>query len=83
MTQIIPGGITCQEVVEIVTDYLDGALDPASVHKLEAHLQMCGPCVEYVNQVRTTTRLAAAARLEVHPDRAALLNAFRAFRADS
>jgi anti-sigma factor RsiW len=83
MTQIIPGGITCQEVVEIVTAYLDGALDQASVQKLEAHLQMCGPCAEYVKQVRTTTRLVAAARLEVHPDRAALLDAFRAFKANS
>jgi anti-sigma factor RsiW len=78
---IIPGGISCQEVVEIVTDYLDGKLDPTLVHKLEAHLKLCPPCVEYVNQVRTTSRLAAAARLEVHPDREALLAAFRAYRA--
>jgi anti-sigma factor RsiW len=81
--QIIPGGISCQEVVEIVTDYLDGKLDPQAVEKLEEHLRQCGPCVEYVNQVRTTTRLAAAARLEVHPDREALLAAFRAYRAKS
>ena len=78
--QIIPGGITCQEVVEIVTDYLDGKLSPEAVQRLEDHLKLCGPCVEYVKQVRTTTRLAAAARLEVHPDREALLAAFRAYR---
>ena len=83
MTQIIPGGITCQEVVEIVTDYLDGKLAPADVQKLEAHLQLCGPCAEYINQVRTTSRLAAAARLEVHPDREALLRAFRAYRSQT
>ena len=81
MTQIIPGGITCQEVVEIVTDYLDGKLPPQDVQKLEEHLKHCGPCVEYVKQVRMTTRLAAAARLEVHPDREALLAAFRAYQA--
>jgi predicted anti-sigma-YlaC factor YlaD len=80
MTQIIPGGITCQEVVEIVTDYIEGKLAPADVQKLEEHLKLCGPCAEYIEQVRTTARLAAAARLEVHPDREALLNAFRAYR---
>jgi anti-sigma factor RsiW len=79
--KIVPGGISCQEVVEIVTDYLDGKLAPELVHKLEEHLKLCPPCVEYVEQMRTTTRLAAAARLEVHPDREALLAAFRAYRA--
>ena len=78
--QIIPGGISCQEVVEIVTDYLEGKLPPQDVQKLEAHLRLCGPCAEYLQQVRTTTKLAAAARLEVHPDREALLAAFRAYR---
>jgi anti-sigma factor RsiW len=83
MTQIIPGGITCHEVVEIVTDYLDGKLAPSQVQKFEEHVKLCGPCAEYVEQVRITTRLAAAARLEVHPDREALLSAFRAYRAKS
>ena len=78
--KIIPGGISCQEVVEIVTDYLEGKLAPQDVQKLEEHLRLCGPCAEYLEQVRTTTRLAAAARLEVHPDREALLAAFRAYR---
>jgi anti-sigma factor RsiW len=78
--KIIPGGISCQEVVEIVTDYLDGKLAPELVERLEAHLQLCPPCVEYVNQMRTTSRLAAAARLEERPDREVLLAAFRAYR---
>jgi anti-sigma factor RsiW len=76
-----PGGITCREVVEIVTDYLDGALAPEDVARLEAHLAACDPCVAYVEQVRITARLAAVAEaeLERHPDRAALLQVFRAF----
>ena len=81
MTKIIPGGISCQEVVEIITDYLDGKLTPPTVQKLEEHLKLCPPCAEYLEQVRTTARLAAAADLEVHPDRDALLTAFRNFRA--
>ena len=79
---IIPGGISCREVVEIVTDYLDGALEPEDVERMEAHLESCPPCVLYVEQIRTTRRLAAEAEaeLEQRPDREALLAAFRDFR---
>ncbi|WP_211233175.1 zf-HC2 domain-containing protein [Solirubrobacter soli] len=80
---IIPGGISCREVVELVTAYLDGALDAEVVQRMDAHLQLCPPCVEYVEQVRTTARLAAAAataELELRPDRDALLTAFREFK---
>jgi len=81
MTPVIPGGISCQEVVELVTDYLEGRLSPPDLQRLEEHLKLCGPCVQYVEQVRTTSRLASAAELEVHPDRDALLTTFRRFRA--
>jgi anti-sigma factor RsiW len=79
---IVPGGISCREVVEIVTDYLDGALSPDERARLEVHLDACEPCRTYIEQIRTTTRLAAAAEteLEQHPDRDALLAAFREFR---
>jgi len=82
---IIPGGISCREVVEIVTAYLDGALDPTTLERFEAHLQLCGPCVEYVDQIRATSRLAAVAvtELEERPDRDALLDAFRAFHREA
>jgi anti-sigma factor RsiW len=80
MTPIVPGGISCREMVELVTDYLDGALDPSVVQRMEAHLKLCPPCVEYVEQVRTTARLATASELEQHPDRDALLTAFRDFK---
>jgi anti-sigma factor RsiW len=79
---IVPGGISCREVVELVTDYLDGALSPEELARMEAHLAACPPCVTYVEQIRTTRRLAAAAEadLEQHPDRDALLAAFRDVR---
>ena len=49
---------------------------------MEAHLKLCGPCVAYVEQMRATMQLAAAAtaELELHPDRDALLRAFREFK---
>jgi anti-sigma factor RsiW len=79
---IVPGGISCREVVEIVTEYLDGALPPEAVAQLEVHLAACPPCRVYVEQIRQTARVAAAAEaeLEVHPDREALLATFREFR---
>ncbi len=75
--------MSCQELVELVTDYLDGALSAQDVQRLEAHIEFCDACAEYIHQVRTTARLsaqAAAAELEAHPDRDALLAAFREFR---
>ena len=82
---IIPGGISCREVVELVTAYLDGALDADTRARFEAHLELCGPCVEYVEQIRATSRLAAvaAAELDERPDRDALLKAFRAFHQET
>jgi anti-sigma factor RsiW len=81
--KIIPGGISCREVVELVTDYLEGALDPEVEARFAKHLELCPPCVEYVGQIRTTSRLAAAAEFEERPDADALLAAFRSFWASS
>lgn len=79
---VIPGGISCQDLVELVTAYLDGALSHDVRARFEKHLEVCGPCVEYVEQVRATARLAevAAVELERRPDRDSLLQAFREFR---
>jgi anti-sigma factor RsiW len=77
--KIIPGGISCREVVELVTDYLEGALASDLHARLEAHLDACPPCVEYVEQIRTTSRVAAATEFEQRPDSDALLAAFRGF----
>jgi anti-sigma factor RsiW len=79
---IVPGGISCRELVELVTAYLDGALTPEETARMEAHLELCGPCDAYVEQLRTTARLAAVAtaELELRPDRGALLRAFADFR---
>ena len=46
--------ISCQEVVELVTDYLEAALPPDDAALLEQHLNFCEGCVWYVDQTRTT-----------------------------
>ena len=49
-----PAGIACQQLVELVTDYLEGAL-PASEHaRFEAHIADCEHCADYVQQMRLT-----------------------------
>jgi anti-sigma factor RsiW len=53
-----PAGLPCQEVVEMVTDYLEGALSPAGHRRLEHHLAGCPHCTEYLAQIRETIRLA-------------------------
>jgi anti-sigma factor RsiW len=52
---VAPGmTITCQEVVELVTDYLEDELDDATTTELEAHLALCPGCQVYVQQMRLT-----------------------------
>jgi anti-sigma factor RsiW len=53
-----PRGLVCQEVVEMVTDYLEGALSPADRRRFEIHLADCPHCTEYLAQIRETIRLA-------------------------
>jgi anti-sigma factor RsiW len=71
--------LTCQEVVELVTDYLEGALPPEEAALFEEHLELCDGCKWYVEQIRVT--IAAVGRIDesdVPPElREGLLAAFR------
>ncbi len=49
--------IACREVVELVTDYLEGALPRGERRRLERHLAGCPHCTEYLAQMRETIRL--------------------------
>jgi len=46
--------IVCQQVVELVTDYLEGALPRRDRERLEQHLADCPHCAEYLRQMRLT-----------------------------
>lgn len=46
--------LSCQELVELITDYLEGQLDPGRVAALDAHLAGCDGCDTYVEQMRQT-----------------------------
>ena len=48
--------LTCQELVELVTDYLEGALSVRDRERFEAHLLDCDECPIYLEQIRVTIR---------------------------
>jgi len=50
-------GFVCQEMVELITDYLEGALSRADRRRFEAHLAGCPHCTEYLAQMRATIAL--------------------------
>jgi anti-sigma factor RsiW len=45
--------LACQQVVELVTDYLEGVLSRSDQRRFEAHLDDCPHCSEYLHQMRT------------------------------
>jgi anti-sigma factor RsiW len=72
--------LTCRELVELVTDYLEGALPAHERARFEAHLGECDACVAYVEQMRTTVRLTrAAGTAETVQGMDALMEAFRGY----
>jgi anti-sigma factor RsiW len=75
--------LSCQELVELVTDYLEGALAPADVQRFERHTAACADCSRYLEQLRMTIRLTGTLTPEdLAPEvEQALLDAFRAWRA--
>jgi anti-sigma factor RsiW len=54
MAMDVSDDLTCHELVELVTDYLEGALDHVERARLEAHLDVCPGCREYLEQMRQT-----------------------------
>ena len=49
---------TCREMVELVTEYLEGAMPPHERAIFEAHLAVCPGCTAYFEQMRQTIKLA-------------------------
>jgi len=54
MAMDVSDDLTCHELVELVTDYLENALAPVERARLEAHLDVCTGCREYLAQMRQT-----------------------------
>ena len=74
--------ISCAEVVELVTDYLERALPPEEMTLFEQHLNFCEGCIVYVEQIRATAATVGRVREEdVPPEtKEKLLAAFREWK---
>lgn len=59
---------TCREMVELVNDYLEGALSDADRARFEAHLAICDPCTRYLEQVQGTIDLTGRLTEESVPE---------------
>lgn len=85
MTATAGDEMVCIELVELVTDYFEGALSEHDRRRFEQHIAACGPCTRYVEQLRMTVELSG--RLDegdLDPEmRAVLLDAFRGWRTPS
>ena len=75
--------LTCKELVELVTEYLEGGLTAAERERFEEHLGFCDWCVTYLEQMRQTIR--AVGRLkeqDISPEvQDKLLDVFRGWQA--
>jgi anti-sigma factor RsiW len=76
------GMLTCQEMVELVTDYLEGRLDDVQRERFEAHVAECDACTLYIEQMRQTiVALGHIPAETISPEaEEELLDAFRTWR---
>jgi hypothetical protein len=74
--------LSCQELVELVTDYFEGALSPDDQARFEGHAERCQGCGVYLEQMRVTINLLGHLPTTALSDGAEreLLEAFRGWR---
>ena len=77
--------LVCQQVVELVTDYLEGNLSSREKRRFEHHLAKCDGCEAYVEQMRTTIAVVGRVTPDDLDEQAVdrLLDVFEAFHDDS
>lgn len=71
--------LTCEELVEIVTEYLDGGLADAERERFEEHVVVCGGCANYLDQIRMTIEIAGRVTVDdlMEETKTELLAAFK------
>ena len=79
MSAAPPEEMSCRELVEVITDYLEGAMAAEDRVRFEAHLAECPYCVDYLEQMRETiATLGSLGEESLSPEaRDRLLHAFR------
>jgi anti-sigma factor RsiW len=79
-----PEPLSCQDVVELITEYLEGSLPPGRRLGFEEHVAICPPCRNYFGQFRQTIQVGKQIQEEELPPavRDALVDVFRNWRKD-
>ncbi len=74
-----PKPLSCQELVELVTDYIEGRLPAADHRRFDAHIADCPHCTAYLDQIRASVAVVGTLSEETLPPGAAdaLLAEFR------
>jgi predicted anti-sigma-YlaC factor YlaD len=83
---VVSAELSCQEIVELVSDYLEGAMSRTDHTRFENHLAYCPGCATYVEQIRTTILVTGKVPAEetLPPDlRAGLIAQFRHWERES
>ena len=75
--------ITCKELVELITDYVEGTPPRGERRRFQSHMRECDGCTTYLEQMRTTIRtVGSLTEASISPEaRDELLHAFRDWRA--
>jgi anti-sigma factor RsiW len=74
--------LSCQELVELITDYLEGTLGERDTRAFESHIAGCDGCTEYLDQMRRTIRVVGTLTPNdlTQAAETALLQAFREWK---
>lgn len=74
--------LTCHEVIELLSNYIEGVLSADDRRRVDDHLALCDGCATYLDQMREAIRLTGRVTEEQVPEdeKAALLTAFRDWR---
>jgi len=60
--------MNCKELVDLLVDYLDGALDPETLNALDRHLADCEPCLAFLNTYKATCNSVREVAAEEMPE---------------
>ena len=76
--------LTCKELVEIVTEYLEGGLTDPERERFEEHVVACSGCANYLDQIRVTIEVAGRVTVDdlMEETKTELLAAFRDWKRD-
>jgi len=59
--------MSCQEIVEVITEYIELTLSEPDRSRFEEHLRVCGPCTTYLEQMRLTIQLVGRIQTDTIP----------------